>query len=103
METSSTRRAAALNLFAWRASRTDTLVAAGIIVLFWVIYAVSPVTTSTDSAWTFHVAASILQEHNINLDEYRGLMNLPVEVFEHKQVQDWLKSNVIEHYFDHAV
>ena len=31
------------------------------------------------------------------------LMNLPAEVFEHKQVQDWLKSDVIGHYFDHAV
>ncbi len=30
------------------------------------------------------------------------LMNLPVEVYEHKQVQDWLKSDVIDHYFDHA-
>lgn len=30
------------------------------------------------------------------------LMNLPVEVYEHKQVQDWLRSDVIEHYFDHA-
>ncbi len=31
------------------------------------------------------------------------LINLPAEVYEHKQVQDWLKSDVIEHYFDHAV
>ena len=31
------------------------------------------------------------------------LMNLPVEVYEHKQVQDWLKSDVIEHYFDHSM
>ncbi len=31
------------------------------------------------------------------------IVNLPVEVYEHKQVQDWLKSDVIEHYFDHAV
>jgi hypothetical protein len=31
------------------------------------------------------------------------LINLPTEVYEHQQVQDWLKSDVIEHYFDHAV
>ncbi len=31
------------------------------------------------------------------------IMNLPGEVYEHKQVQAWLKSDVIEHYFDHAV
>ncbi len=31
------------------------------------------------------------------------LINLPLEVYEHKQVQAWLKSDAIEHYFDHAV
>ncbi len=31
------------------------------------------------------------------------LINLPVDVYEHKQVQDWLKSDVIEHYFDHSI
>jgi hypothetical protein len=32
-----------------------------------------------------------------------ALSHLPVKVYEHKLVQDWLKSDVIEHYFDHAV
>ncbi len=32
-----------------------------------------------------------------------ALSHLPVTVYEHKQVQDWLKSDVIEHYFEHAV
>ncbi len=42
-------------------------------------YLLSPVTTSTDSAWTFHVAASILQEGNFNLDEYRQIINLNLD------------------------
>jgi hypothetical protein len=37
------------------------------------------VTTSTDSAWTFHVAASILREGNINLDEYRSVIDLKAD------------------------
>jgi hypothetical protein len=59
-----------------RASRADAIALPSILVLFWIVYALSPVTTSTDSAWTFHVAASILQQRNINLDEYRSLINL---------------------------
>jgi hypothetical protein len=35
--------------------------------------------TSTDSAWTIHLAASILREGNINLDEYRSLMDLRLD------------------------
>src|SRR5512146_3224357 len=79
MTSSSMPRTESVSLPALRAVRADALVALAIIVIAWTIYALSPVTTSTDSAWTFHVTASILQEHNINLDEYRGLMNLPVE------------------------
>jgi hypothetical protein len=48
-------------------------------MLTFVIHAASPVTTSTDSAWTFHVAASILKEHNLDLDEYRGLMDIGLD------------------------
>ena len=54
-------------------------VMSGIFLLTFVIHAMSPVTTSTDSAWTIHVAASILREGNINLDEYRPLMNLQLD------------------------
>lgn len=42
-------------------------------------YLLSPVTTSTDSAWTFHVAASILREGNFNLDEYRQIIDLKLD------------------------
>jgi uncharacterized damage-inducible protein DinB len=31
------------------------------------------------------------------------VINLPDEVYNQLEVQDWLKSDVIEHYFDHAV
>ncbi len=31
------------------------------------------------------------------------VINLPEETYEHKEVQAWLKSDVIEHYFDHAL
>ena len=40
-----------------------------IFLFTYTIHALSPVTTSTDSAWTFHLAASILRERNIDLDE----------------------------------
>jgi len=51
-----------------------------LIFLFtYIIHAISPVTTSTDSAWSFHIAASILQEQNYNLDEYRNLIDLKID------------------------
>lgn len=59
--------------------RHPNAVLAAIFLLVYLAYALSPVTTSTDSAWTFHLAASILRQGNIDLDEYRGLMNLPLE------------------------
>ncbi len=31
------------------------------------------------------------------------LVNLPTDVYEHREVQSWLTSDVIDHYFDHAV
>ncbi len=31
------------------------------------------------------------------------LMNLPADVYSHKEVQSWVKSDVIDHYFDHAM
>ncbi len=62
-----------------RVSRADVLIVSAIIIVFWIVYALSPVTTSTDSAWTFHVAASILQQHNTNLDEYRSLIDLKLD------------------------
>jgi hypothetical protein len=57
----------------------EGLVFAAMLIVTFVIHAASPVTTSTDSAWTFHVAASILREGNVNLDEYRPLMNLELD------------------------
>lgn len=43
------------------------------------LQALSPVTTSTDSAWTLHLATSILREHNVDLDEYRSLIDLQLD------------------------
>ncbi|HET6845387.1 MAG TPA: hypothetical protein VFH29_01050 [Anaerolineales bacterium] len=57
----------------------EGLIISGLILVTFGIHVLSPVTTSTDSAWTFHVAASILQEGNVNLDEYRGLMDLDLD------------------------
>lgn len=57
-------------------STWDGPVLAGILVLTFAMHAASPVTTSTDSAWTFHVAASILRQGNVDLDEYRPVMDL---------------------------
>jgi hypothetical protein len=62
-----------------RVLKAEAWLLPGIILVTFAIYALSPVTTSTDSAWTFHLAASILREHNIDLDEYRGLMDLQLD------------------------
>ncbi|MDP2776146.1 MAG: hypothetical protein Q8O48_00755 [Anaerolineales bacterium] len=43
------------------------------LVVFF-IYILCPVTTSTDSRWTFYISMSMLREHNTNLDEYAHLM-----------------------------
>ncbi len=71
--------AAALASVSRRSVRADALVLPAIIAGFWLVYVLSPVTTSTDSAWTFHLAASILQQHNVNLDEYRSLIDLKLD------------------------
>jgi len=55
------------------------LVLAAIILACCAVYILSPVTTSTDSAWTFHVAASILRQGNVDLDEYRGIIDLQLD------------------------
>ncbi len=57
----------------------EGLLIAGLSLLVFTVHVFSPVTTSTNSAWTFHVAASILQEGNVNLDEYRPLMDLDLD------------------------
>jgi hypothetical protein len=31
------------------------------------------------------------------------VINLPDEVYDRREVQEWLRSDVIEHYFDHAI
>ncbi len=53
-----------------------------LLVVFIVTFglqAISPVTTSTDSAWTFHIATSLLREGNFNLDEYRSIIDLKLD------------------------
>jgi hypothetical protein len=54
-------------------------VLAGILLATFAVYALSPVTTSTDSAWTFHIASSILRQRNVDLDEYRPIINLQLD------------------------
>jgi hypothetical protein len=57
----------------------EIAILAGMLAFTFCVHALSPVTTSTDSAWSFHVAASLLQEHNYNLDEYRSIINLELD------------------------
>lgn len=57
----------------------EVAVLVAIFVVIFVAQAIGPVTTSTDSAWTFHIAASLLREHNANLDEYRPIINLQLD------------------------
>lgn len=62
-----------------RLTGADALLLIVILIVCYVVYALSPVTTSTDSAWTFHLATSILRQHNIDLDEYRSIINLKLD------------------------
>ena len=55
------------------------LILLGIFLITYGVHVISPVTTSTDSAWSFHVAASILRERNVNLDEYRNLIDMKID------------------------
>jgi hypothetical protein len=57
----------------------DGLALALLFAATFIVHALSPVTTSTDSAWTFHVAASLLREGNADLDEYRPVMDLALD------------------------
>lgn len=61
------------------AAHLDALTTLGVILFAFAVYLASPVTTSTDSAWTFHVAASILRQGNVDLDEYRNEINLQLD------------------------
>ena len=61
------------------ASLREYAVLAGILVTTFAVLSLSPVTTSTDSAWTFHIATSILREHNVDLNEYRPIINLQLD------------------------
>jgi hypothetical protein len=57
----------------------EWIVPVGLFLCTFALHALSPVTTSTDSGWTFHVSASILKQANIDLDEYRSLMDLRLD------------------------
>jgi hypothetical protein len=57
----------------------QSVIIAGLFLFTYAVHALSPVTTSTDSAWTFHLAASMLREHNVDLDEYSNLIDLKLD------------------------
>lgn len=51
----------------------DRILAAGfILLLVYLVHSTSPVITSTDSMWSIYTAKSILQERDLDLDEYRA-------------------------------
>jgi hypothetical protein len=45
-----------------------------VFLIVFLAYVICPVTTSTDSRWTFYISMSMLREHNADLDEYAHLM-----------------------------
>jgi hypothetical protein len=47
-----------------------------IFTVTFLVYILSPVITNTDSAYTYYVSASILQDGDIQLDEYAPLLDL---------------------------
>lgn len=69
----------ALSMADDRGTRLEALILPTLVLLSCAVYILSPVTTSTNSAWTFHLAASILRQGNLDLDEYRGVMNLQAD------------------------
>lgn len=54
--------------------KADILWPAAVFILVFFIYILCPVTTSTDSRWTFYISMSMLREKNADLDEYAHLM-----------------------------
>jgi hypothetical protein len=79
LETRPLQRLPALGWARARLLHTEALLLAAILLASCAVYILSPVTTSTDSAWTFHVAASILRQGNVNLDEYRSIIDLKLD------------------------
>lgn len=53
----------------------DGPVALGIFLVCLVVYLLSPVKTVTDSVWTVYVANSIIEEGNVDLDEYQAAVD----------------------------
>ena len=54
--------------------KANVLWLAAVFVVVFFVYILCPVTTSTDSRWTFYISMSMLREHNVDLDEYSKLM-----------------------------
>jgi hypothetical protein len=54
--------------------KTNILWSAALFIIVLSVYILFPVTTSTDSRWTFYISMSMLREQNANLDEYAHLM-----------------------------
>ena len=54
--------------------KADILWSAAVFIFVFTVYILCPVTTSTDSRWTFYFSMSMLREQNANLDEYAHLM-----------------------------
>ena len=60
----------------WAREKMDRTITTLVIVFLsiFVIYLLCPLAMSTDSRWSIYFAMSILREHNVDLDEYAGLM-----------------------------
>jgi hypothetical protein len=54
--------------------KTNILWLTVLFIIVFLLYVLCPVTTSTDSRWTFYISMSMLREKNTNLDEYAHLM-----------------------------
>ncbi|MBE0657032.1 MAG: hypothetical protein IH602_05035 [Bryobacteraceae bacterium] len=50
------------------------MAAAGLFLLVFLVYLVSPNATPFDSRWTVHTALSLIHEHNADLNEYTALL-----------------------------
>ena len=63
-------------------SKKKILIAALIFIFVFIIYQASPIKEGTDTIWQIYVSMSFVKDHNLNLDEYRNLLDMDYKVQE---------------------
>ena len=74
----------------WQTSVKPLLISLLVVLVPYAAYVNSRVAQSSDSRWTLHIAASIIQEHNVDLDEYQDV--IPSDDYRTKRIGGHLYS-----------